>query len=253
MSVALCGQGFGFELLDRMLGLDCGCCEPAACKPAACEPAVCEPAACEPAACEPDACGPCGKSKCRDKCRRATPVRDLFSGLQDLLDCKKGCGKSCGQKGCCEPAAACCEPAAACCEPVAACCEPVAACCEPVACKPAACEPAACEPAACEPAACEPDACEPCGAKCGKKKSSCRRPLLDLLDGIFGCCKSKGCGKSACCEPAGCGGCGGCGEAEAADAAGNGAEAPGELPRAPDPSASLQRTRGIYQASIARN
>ena len=122
--------------------------------------------------------------------------------------------KSCGQKGCCEPAAAC--------------------------------EPVACKPAACEPAACEPDACDPCGAKGGKNRC-CRRPLLDLLDGIFGVCKSKGCGKS-CAEPAGCG----CGEAEAADA-GTTAEAPGELPRAPDPTATLQRTRGIYQASVVRN
>jgi len=221
VSVALCGQGFGFELLDRMLGLDCGCCEPAACKPAACEPAACEPAACEPAACEPAACEPAACDSCGTKCGkakgccRATPVRDLFSGLQDLLECKS-CGKGCGQKGCCEPAA----------------------------CKPAACEPAACEPAACEPAACEPAACDPCGSKCGKQKS-CRRPLLDLLDGIFGCCDSKkGCG-----EPAGCG----CGESEATDAAGEDAEAPGELPKAPDPVASLQRVRGIYQASVVRN
>ena len=46
MSVTLCGQGFGFELLDNLLGLNkCGCggcCEPACCEQACCEPQCCE-------------------------------------------------------------------------------------------------------------------------------------------------------------------------------------------------------------------
>ena len=61
VSVALCSQGFGFELLDRMLGLNgggCGECNACA-KVACCQPAVpkaccangllCEAACCEKA------------------------------------------------------------------------------------------------------------------------------------------------------------------------------------------------------------
>ena len=57
VSVALCSQGFGFELLDRMLGLNCGGCgECKACaKVACCEKAgkCCCP---EPACCAKPAC-----------------------------------------------------------------------------------------------------------------------------------------------------------------------------------------------------
>lgn len=135
VSVALCSQGFGLELLDRMLGLKgCGCnpcapacceeaqaCEPACCEQAACEPACCEKAACEPACCE-EACEPC----CRKRC-------DLFKGLRDLADrsrCRRACRQACREK-CCEPA--CCEEA----------CCPEPACCEE-ACAPACCAAPAC-------------------------------------------------------------------------------------------------------------
>jgi hypothetical protein len=255
VSVALCGQGFGFELLDNLLGLNrggCGPCQPAACEPAAV--AACDPAcaACEPvavAACEPacNACDPCGKPNC---CRpRIRPVRDLFDGLEDLARCRLAgdCSK-CKLLGPCKPACAtaCCEPAAvACCEPAAvACCEPAAvACCEPAA--VACCEPAA---VACDPA-CQP-ACDPgCSKKCCKPRC---RPVLDLLENLFGrkCCpkpKKSCCGPMAC-APAACGGCGGA--MESATPAPTTEEA-APLPPAPkaDPSASIIRPRQLHTAS----
>ncbi len=252
VSVALCGQGFGFELLDNLLGLNrggCGCCQPAACEPAAvaaCEPAyaACEPvavAACEPAchACDPacNACDPCGKPNC---CKpRIRPVRDLFDGLEDLARCRL-CGdcSKCKLRRVCKPACntACCEPAAvACCEPAAvACCDPVAAC-EPVA------------VACCEPAAA---ACDPC-----RKAKSCKprcRPVLDLLENLFGsrCCvkpKKSYCGPMAC-APASYGGCGVInGGATPAPTT----EEAAPLPPAPkaDPSASIIRPRQLHTAS----
>ena len=63
VSVALCSQGFGFELLERMLGLNGGGCgECNACAKVACCEKACEKACCpEPACCE-KACGTCEKA-----------------------------------------------------------------------------------------------------------------------------------------------------------------------------------------------
>src|SRR5687768_12116717 len=119
VSVGLSSQSFGFELLDRMLGLnDCGCnscCEPQCCEkscaPAceqACAPACAAPA-CEPAcatACEPACCdnghghrrhrghGCCeGNVKCG--CNhwgvKTCHSHDLFCGLRGLFDCHRDC------------------------------------------------------------------------------------------------------------------------------------------------------------------
>jgi hypothetical protein len=238
VSVALCGQGFGFELLDNLLGLNRGGCGP--CQPAACEPAAaCDPACVAPEACTPACADPCRK---RDCCIR--PVRDLFDGLECLAR-RRLCGKPncCPKAGACDPAAACCEPAAvACCEPAAvACCDPVAVC-EPAA--VACCEPAAaCDPA-CGPAACKPKCCKP---RC--------RPVLDLLEGLFGrkCCPKpkKSCCPVACAAPAGCGGCTISNGASPAPAPAADEAAP--LPPAPkaDPSASIIRPRQMHTASRA--
>ena len=54
VSVALASQGFGFDLLDRAKGLNCGGC--GAC--AACAAPACAPCAVKACAPEP-ACGPC--------------------------------------------------------------------------------------------------------------------------------------------------------------------------------------------------
>ena len=137
----------------------------------------------------------------------------------ELLD--RMLGLNCGGCGGCN---ACCDPA---------CCEDVK-CCTP--------EPACCEPKCCEVECCEPECCDPCGKSCCKKKCC---SLLGALDGLF-CCKKKCCGTSKCCE-ATCGTCGG----EAAAPAEAPAEDAAPLPKAPvvDPSASLQRSQGVYQAS----
>lgn len=254
VSVALCGQGFGYELLDNLLGLNrggCGPCQPAACEPAAV--AACDPAcaACEPAAvaaCDPacSACNPCGKPKC---CRpRIRPVRDLFDGLEDLARCRLAgdCSK-CKLLGPCKQACntACCEPAAIACAPVAACvpaCEPVAIACDPVA---------VCDPVA----ACDPG-CGPAGNACGKSKS-CKprcRPVLDLLENLFGrkCCPKpkKSCGPMAC-APAAFDGCGGCGVMNGGATPAPTTEEAAPLPPAPkaDPSASIIRPRQLHTAS----
>ena len=240
LSAALTSQGFGFELLGNLLGLNCGCGGCNACQ--ACAPASCEPA--------PETCAP--EPACSDPCARRC---DLFSGLKGLFACNRCCDSGCND--CAEPA---CEPAA--CAPEPSCklcnlgilgrgcgCRPA---CEP-ACDPApepACEPAcaprprkhcrkACRPAcrpACEPA-CEP-ACDPCG-----RRRCFADGLFGLLDGLFACggcnaCAQTGCGDPSCCGPA---------------LEGAPVEVPPEeaapLPIAPraDPSASLMPSRSLYQ------
>jgi len=238
VSVALCGQGFGFELLDRMLGLNgggCGDCKACA-KVACCDPAVkaCCP---EPACCEkPTVCdGTCGKCK---KCR-PTPVRDLFAGMLDLFECKAvvcNGGNGCEAAKACDPA--CCEKPQVC-DP--ACCEKPN-CCKVKKCRKHCCqEKACCDPACCEKACCEPT----CKQKCHKLY---RRPVLELLDFLFG-------GKNCCqngCEA----GCTTCGTVAPAPKGPSAAPEAAPLPQAPkaDPSAALP-SRGIYQAarSLVRN
>ena len=179
LSAILSTQGFGFELLDKMLGLSggCNCCP--TCE-AACEP-VCECTTCEPVA---DACDPCADA-C-DPCAPATPIRDLFDGLKGL-----GCG------GCCEAACDACAPV----EEVA--CEPACDPCDPCAkpnllgglkgllgncggCGQTCCDACADDCGTCEPVIVE-DACEPTCDPCAKPK------LLDGLKGLLpkcgGCCE----------------------------------------------------------------
>ena len=96
VSVALCSQGFGFELLDRMLGLNGGgCCECNACaKVAPC----CQPCCAKPCCCAGLPARLARQYAARMKVCRPTPVRDLFANIKDLFEAK-GCQ--------CEPA--CCE------------------------------------------------------------------------------------------------------------------------------------------------
>ncbi len=216
VSVALCSQGFGFGLLDNVLGLNnggcCGCCEKACCEPACCEKPCCEPCC------------------------------DLFGGLKGLLSCKSCgcCEPACCEEACCEPA--CCEEA--CCEP--ACCE---SCCKPCCdlfgglkgllsckscgcCEPACCEEACCEKACCEPKCCEETCCEP---RCRKQRCiTVRLPNLGLLDAIGDllCCK-----KSCCCESC----CDACGNGVPAAAPAEEAAPLPPAPKADDPTASLNR------------
>ncbi len=142
VSLAVGNQGFGFELMGRMLGLNSGgCCEPACCEPA-CEQPACEPA-CEPA---------CGDPCCKPRC-------DLFAGLKGLL----------GRKSCCDPCAgvAACEEVQACC-PEPAACEEVQACCP----EPAACDPACGDPC-CKPKRCRRPLLDALHGMFGRKKCCC--------------------------------------------------------------------------------
>lgn len=117
LGLGLCSQSFGFELLDRMLGVNGGCCESSCCEKASC----CEAApacGCEAAA---PACGceaaPCCETKC---CRKP-----LFN-----FNFKRCCKPKCDS--CCDAAPACgCEVAAPACG-----CETA---CAPKCCKPKCC------------------------------------------------------------------------------------------------------------------
>jgi hypothetical protein len=120
-----------------------------------------------------------------------------------------------------------------------------------------ACDP--CDPVTCAkpcgPAACEPT-CEPAQPKCHKLY---RRPVVELLEALFGDLGKNPCGS---CDVAGCDtGCGGTAVPGKAPVAAPD-KAPGEkaapLPAAPtakpDASAAVP-SRGIYQASrtLVRN
>src|SRR5580704_6563585 len=100
VSVGLCSQSYGFELLERMLGLnDCGCnsccqksCEPACGCDKGCEPACgqgnacCAAPACEPACGAAPSCGSCG-SCCQKRCHHH--CHGLFNGVHNWVF---GCG-----------------------------------------------------------------------------------------------------------------------------------------------------------------
>ncbi len=150
ISVGLSSQSFGFDLLDRMLGLGCGC---DSCRPRAC----CEKPCGEAAA---PACG-C-KSKCRSGCGG-----QLLSRLGDLLPCNKGC---------CNPKPKCCKPKPKCCKPKPKCCKPKPKCCKP---KPKCCKP---KPKCCKP---KPKCCPK--PKC---RSRCGSGLLDIFQSRCGGCNS---------------------------------------------------------------
>ena len=233
VSVALCSQGFSFELLDRMLGLNgggCGECNACA-KVAPCEPCAktCAPAAC----CEKASAGnllqevPCRPRSATCSTTSRTCSRPRAASASQWLAAKP--------KGCC-PEPACCG------KPVSA---QGALLREARAARLAARSLAAARPAASRPAA------RRCKPKCHKLY---RRPVVEMLENLFG--TDECCNAAAGCE-AGCG-CGGTtvpGKAPAAAPA-KAPEQAAPLPAAPkaDPSASIQ-SRGIYQASrgLVRN
>jgi len=111
LSVGLCSQSFGFELLDRMLGYGGGCgCEPSCCaKPCCAKPCCPKPCCAKP--CCPKPC--CAKPCCKSRCGGC----DLFGGLNGLFCCKSRCG---GNRGCgCQPSCAApqdCGCAKSCCK-----------------------------------------------------------------------------------------------------------------------------------------
>lgn len=159
LSLAVGAQGFGFELMGRLVGLKGGqCCEPACCEPACEQPDCCEPA--------------CADVGCKPRC-------DLFAGLKGLL----------GRKSCCDPCAevACCEEAKSCC--------PEPAACDPATCEPACGKPPRvrrCKPQCCpDPACCEPS-CKP--QRCRRPLLD----TLHAMFGRNKCCSAPGCEPDCC-------------------------------------------------------
>lgn len=231
VSVGLCSQSFGFELLDRLLGASSGgcggcnsCCEASCCdaEPSCCaaEPTCCAAAptccAAEPTCCEASACDSC--NSCNTGCCKKKHC-GLFGGCHGLFGGCHSCKKSC------------CAPA-----------------CEPTCCAAPACEPACC---AAEPTCCEAPACNSCNSGCCKKKH------CGLFSGLFHCkksccnsCSSCNSCNSCCGDNNGCaGGCNSCGGGAAAD---SGSDVPPAPPVA-DQSASVQGKRRIVQtSSVAR-
>src|SRR4029079_17127936 len=94
VSAGLSTQSFGFELLDRMLGLnDCGC-------NSCCEPKCCEKSCAAPS-CAAPACESCAAPAC------AAPACEATCAAAPSCGCDSGCGNECGcgrghhRGGCC--------------------------------------------------------------------------------------------------------------------------------------------------------
>lgn len=161
VSMGLCSQSFGFDLLSRMLNRGHGCCQTQCCETSCCEPTCCEPACCEPACCEP-ACEPaCGEQSCCDSCNSCCrPKLCLFGRLKGLFDCHR-----CGKQSCCEPACG---------------------------------EQACCEPACAEPACCEQSCCDPCNSCCKRKRCGFLANLFKKHRCKSSCCNSCSGGCDSC-------------------------------------------------------
>ncbi|TWU42904.1 hypothetical protein Poly41_12050 [Novipirellula artificiosorum] len=184
---SICTQSFGFDLLDRMLGVK-GCCSSSSCDTGCCTEPTCGcEAPCE-VACEPT-CGceaPC-EVACEPTCGCEAPVCGCDTGCPAP---KKSCGLfsgSCLSGGCAEPTCGCEAP----CEPTCGCEAPCEIACEPTCGCEAPCEPEC----GCEVATCD-SGCNPCGKKSG-----------GLLSKLFNH-KCSLCNKSSCdsccdmaCEP----------------------------------------------------
>jgi hypothetical protein len=267
VSVSLCGQSFGFGLLDRMLGLnDCGCntcCSTAApacgcdkgCGPSNCE-TTCSAAA-TPAAepgCAAATAPSCGAPACEPACSAAGPSCGCAAPAEPSCGAAPACGTACGN---CNP---CCRPGLFqglkglfdCAFP----CRPVIVF-EPI-CHRSCCN-SGCAAAApsCGCAATAPSCgCAAAAPACG----GCQKPcLLDCFRIKHKCC-ARTCGHHHC-SLLGGSGCGGaapsCGCVGSAPSCGGGdvgvpaasvpADAVPPIPPAPtaDPSASYQKSRII--------
>ena len=263
VSVGLCTQSFGFELLDRLLGYgggggSCGgccnsCCEASCCAaPSCCAEASCcaaetsccaaapscaaETSCCaaEASCCEQPACNSCCNSGCGG-CKKSC---GLFGGLHGLFGgCHKGCGSSCCGSSCCEQS--CCAAAPSCAAETS-CCAAAPSCAAETSCCAAA------------PTCCEQPACNSC---CNSGCGGChKRKCCGLFSGLFSCKKSCCNSCNSCCQPTcgennGC--CNGCGGGAPA-AADGGSDVPPAPPMS-DSSASLRGKRRVVQtSSVAR-
>jgi len=241
LGLSLCTQSFGFDLLDRMLGVNgCGADTAKSC-------CVAGPK-----------CGadPSGCTSKGDSCGR----QRLCTKKIDLSSLKGHCNRGCGDKGCAKGGNGGCANKG-CAAPAAA--GPTCAAAAAPSCAAKAAAAPTCAAAAAP--TCAAAAAPSCGADHGACKSACRqicRPgLLDRLMSIDLNCKKKscsngctngGCANKGCAAPAAAPACG-C-DGHAAPAAKAGVEAPAPQPPAPvvDPSAFHQNTqRRVVQASTS--
>jgi hypothetical protein len=203
-SVALCSPGFGFELLDRLLGLEnncesgCGVCAPACnpCTRAKCcpEPRTCAKPCCAPAACARPCCAPavcakpCAPAVCAKPCAPAVCARPCCA----KVGCEAGCESGCKVR------------------------------CTPV--RDLLCNIKDRVRSDWGPVSCESAGCEGCGeSKCRKLY---RRPVVELLDSLFSC--------DRCCDSC----CDSCGEMGCNGQCQNGHGSDGGLTPAPAPTAA---------------
>ena len=277
LSVGMCTQSFGFELLDRMLGINAhrshGGCSSSCCEASCCDP--CEASCCDPcgndSCCEASCCDPCASScneaSCCDPCAGSCEASCCEPASCDSCgsscdSCGSSCGNSCGS--CCKKHCdlfsglrglfdchkSCCK---------SSCCEP--ACCDP--CGSSCCEASCCDP--CGSSCCEASCSNPCGSSCGSSCGSCchkRHCGFDLL-GLFKCKKHhcrKSCCQTSCCNSCGnscgsaCGACGNGGGAAPTEAGSDSDEA-APMPPAPmpDSSASYRHSRRIHKVRAGSN
>jgi hypothetical protein len=218
VSVALCSQGFGFEF-GLFGGHKCGdCSECKACnKVAPCEKAC---TTCAPA-CEQKRL-PQLPAECKECKKHCTPVRDLFDNIADMFEAKAVVVEPVCETKCCPTT--CAKP-----------CDKACGCAKP-----------------CDKACCAPTCAVPCPPK-PKCHKLYRRPLLEMIDSLFG--------NNECCMEEACGGCNGTTAPKAPAKDGKVSPAPAPTPTAPkaDPStsdkgASTQRATSTLAArSLVRN
>lgn len=284
LASSVCSHSYGFDLLDRMLGMK-GSGTSGSCCEAPCDDNIC----CEPA-CGAESTG-CGLTSCEPACGCESKHGSCLKGLFNHGNNECGCESACETP--CEPACGCeskhgsclkgllnhgkngCEPACGCesslCGETSCGCETACVadpCCDSQGCgsKKACCGGllsklfnkkghGCCDSDPCEVACgcetvCEAPACDSCGH--GKKKCG----LLSKMFGKLNCCKDK----SNCCD-AGCDSyassdCG-CGSTStvpyAAPVQAPAVQQNDAVPPAPivDPSASISRNRRVIQASAS--
>ncbi len=143
LGCCISSQSYGFDLLDRMLGIK-GCGSASACCDSGCDTACCEaepacgceaPACCEPACgsevacCAEPTCGApaCCEAPSCDTCCDPCAKKSCGGLLSKLFNCNK-CNTGCDS---CEPACGC-EAPSCCAEPACGCeapaCEPACGC-----------------------------------------------------------------------------------------------------------------------------
>ncbi len=251
VSVGLCGQSFGFELLNRTFGWNggtccdaaapscgcaaaapsCGCAAPAAAPSCGCAAPAAEPSCgaapscgvAEPSCGAAPSCG-CGSTCCRKHC-------NLFGNIENWLACHKHCHRSC-----CGAAPSCGCAAAA----------PSCGCAAPA--EPSCGAAPSCGCAAVEPSCGAAPSCG-CGNTCGKR----RHCLVGLFHRHHGCCDAPSCCTEATCsaEPSCAAPSCGCGGSSAPAAAPPVMESAPPLPPAPTPDG--KSTSIFEKRSVASN